>query len=70
MNLQIMNGCVRADPGLQTAGTDPGRKVSIGGNNRENKRLPEHKWHNCRHFGTSTAGKCVLCPHQVCRHLQ
>ena len=26
MNLQIINGCVRSDPGLPTEGTDPGRR--------------------------------------------
>ena len=26
MNLQIINNCVGTDPGLPTAGTDPGRR--------------------------------------------
>ena len=29
MNLQIKNDCAGTDPGLQTAGTDPGRRYII-----------------------------------------
>ena len=28
MNLQIINGCAGTDPGLSTAGTDPGRRLT------------------------------------------
>ena len=30
MNLQIINECVGTDPGLPTAGTDPGRRYLVG----------------------------------------
>ena len=30
MNLRIINNCAGTDPGLPTAGTDPGRQCLIG----------------------------------------
>ena len=29
MNLQIINDCAGTDPGLPTAGTDPGRRFNL-----------------------------------------
>ena len=29
MNFQIINGCAGTDPGLETAGTDPGRRCTV-----------------------------------------